>query len=85
MRKQVLISHGYEMLKTNWLSIEIGDGAPECCIGLWHCISVLEVSLQTLVRFQAVSQLAVIWSLILRRTIGPASPGLGFGRNRQSL
>ena len=33
--------------------------------GLRHCISVLEASLQTLVRSQAVSQPAVIWSLIV--------------------
>ena len=38
--------------------------APEWRSGLRHCISVLEVSLQTLVRFQAVSQLVVIGSPI---------------------
>ena len=60
-------------------------GAPEWLSGLRHCISVLEASLQTLVRFQAVSQLAVIGSPIGRRTIGPASSGLVFGRGRLSL
>ena len=51
--------------------------------GLRHCISGLEVSLQTLVRFQAVSQPVVIGSPIGRCPIGPAS--LGFGRGRLSL
>ena len=55
-------------------------GAPEWCSGLRHCISVLEASLQTVVRFQAVSQLAVIGSPIGQCTIGPASLGLGCGR-----
>ena len=40
-----------------------------------HSISVLEVSLQTLVQFQAVSQPTVIGSPIGRRTIGPTSLG----------
>ena len=52
-------------------------GAPEWRCGLRHCISVLEESLQTLARFQAVSQLAVIENPIGRHTIGPASSGLG--------
>lgn len=62
-----------------------GFGAPEWRNGLRYCISVLEASLQTLVRFQAVSQPAVIGSPIGRRTIGPASSGLGFGLERLSL
>ena len=41
---------------------------------------MLEASLQTLARFQAVSQPAVIESPIGRRIIGPASSGLGFGK-----
>jgi hypothetical protein len=53
--------------------------APEWRNGLRHCISVLEESLQTLVRSQALSQPAVIGSPIGRRTIGPASSGLGEG------
>jgi hypothetical protein len=51
--------------------------------GLRHCISVLEASLQTLVRSQAVSQPAVIGRPIGWRTIGPASSM--FGRDRPSL
>jgi hypothetical protein len=64
---------------------------PEWCSGLRHCIAVLEVSLQTLVRSQAVSQLAVTRSPIGRRTIGPASfefdlgPLLGSSRSSDSL
>ena len=53
-------------------------GAPEWRSELRHCISVQEVSLQTLV-----SHPAVIGSPIGRRTIGPASSG--FGRCRPSL
>jgi hypothetical protein len=42
-------------------------------------MSGAEVSRQTLVRSQAVPQPAVIGSPIGRRTIGPASSGLGEG------
>ena len=66
-------------------SVEVSLGAPECRSGLRHCISVPEVSLQTLVEFQAVSQLAVIGSPIEWCTIGPESYGLGFGQGRLSL
>ena len=52
--------------------------APEWHSGLRHCISVLDASLQSLVRFQAVSQLDVIGSSIEQHTIGPASSGIGF-------
>ena len=48
-------------------------------------LSMLEVSLQTLVQFQAVSQPAVIGRPTGLRKIGPASSGLGFGRGRPSL
>jgi hypothetical protein len=44
--------------------------APKWRGGLWHCISVLEVLLQTLVRSWAVSHLAVIVSPIGQRPIG---------------
>jgi hypothetical protein len=44
---------------------------PEWCSGLKHCISVQEVSLQSLVQIQAVSHLAVIGSPIGWCTIGP--------------
>ena len=47
--------------------------------------SVLEESLQTLVRFQAVSQTAMIGRPIGRRTIGPVSSKLGFGLGKQSF
>ena len=49
--------------------------APEWRSGLRHCISVLEASVQTLVRSRAVLQPAVIWSPIERRAIGPAPSG----------
>ena len=60
---------------------------PKCCIlpsrqwcsGLGHCISVLEMSLQTLVQFQAVSQPSVIGSPIGWRTIGSAALGFDQG------
>jgi hypothetical protein len=51
--------------------------APEWCSGLRYCISVLEASLQTLVRSRAVSQPVVIGNPIGQCTIGPASSGLG--------
>ena len=51
--------------------------------GLRHCISVLGVSLQTLVRFRAVLQLAMIGNPTGRYTIDRAS--LGFCRGMQSL
>ena len=54
--------------------------APEWRSGLWHCISVQEVSLQSLGRIQAVLHQAVIESPIGRRTIVPASSGFGWGR-----
>jgi hypothetical protein len=54
--------------------------APEWRSGLRHCISVLEESLQTLVRFQAESQPAVIESPIGRLTIDPVSSGFDLGR-----
>ena len=57
--------------------------APDWCRGLRHCIAVLEASLQTLVRFQAESQPAVIGSPIGRHTIGPLSSR--FGRCRPSV
>ena len=47
--------------------------------GLRHCNSMLEVSLQTLVRSRVVSQKAVIGSPKGRRTIGSASSGLREG------
>jgi hypothetical protein len=47
-------------------------GPPE-----WHCIAVLEVSLQTQVRSQAVSQPAVTRRPIGRRAIVQASSGFG--------
>jgi hypothetical protein len=53
--------------------------------GLRHCISVLKASLQAPVRFQAVSQPAVIGSPIGQHTIGPALSRLGFGWGRPSL
>ena len=59
--------------------------APEWRSGLRHCISMLEASLQTLIRFQAVSQRAVIGSPIGRHTIGPTLSGLGLGQGRPSL
>uniref|UniRef100_A0AAZ3Q813 Kinesin-like protein n=1 Tax=Oncorhynchus tshawytscha TaxID=74940 RepID=A0AAZ3Q813_ONCTS len=62
---------------------EANCSCPEWRSGLRHCILVLEASLQTLVRFQAVSQPAMIGSPIGRHKISPAS--LGFGRGRQSL
>jgi hypothetical protein len=46
--------------------------ASEWRSGLRHCSSVLEVSLQTLVRFQPISQPAVIGSPIGRCTIWPS-------------
>ncbi|XP_070295983.1 AT-rich interactive domain-containing protein 4B-like [Salvelinus sp. IW2-2015] len=48
---------------------------PEWRSGLRHCISVLEASLQTLVRFQAVSQLPVIGSPIGHQ-LAQRHPGL---------
>jgi hypothetical protein len=54
-------------------------GSPEWHSGLRHWISVLEVSLQTLVRSWAVSQPVVIGTPIGKRTISPASSGLGEG------
>jgi hypothetical protein len=45
-------------------------------------LSARGVTTDILVRFQAVSQPAVIGSPIRRHTIGPASSGLGFGRGR---
>jgi hypothetical protein len=44
---------------------------PEWPSSLRHCISVQEMSLQSLVRFQAVSYPALIASPIGRHTIGP--------------
>ena len=72
-------------MESCFVAIIVAFGAPEWCSGLRHCISVQEASLQTLVSFQAVSQLAVIGSPIERRTIGPASSGVGVGRCRRSL
>jgi hypothetical protein len=63
-----------------------GLRTPEWRSGLRHsvleCFSVLEESLQNLVRSWAVSQPTVIGSPIGRHTIGPASYGLGFGLGR---
>jgi hypothetical protein len=56
---------------------------PEWRSGLRHCISVQEVSLQSLGQIQAVSHPAVIGSPIEWCTIGPASSR--FGRGRLSL
>jgi hypothetical protein len=67
----------------NMLSLHVSKCSPEWRSGLRHYISVPEASLQTLVRFQAVSQLSVVGSPIGQCTIGPAS--LGFGRGRPSL
>jgi hypothetical protein len=50
-------------------------GPPKWRSGLRHCIAVLEVSLQTWVRSQAVLQPAVTRSLMRRRTDGPADFG----------
>ena len=50
---------------------------PEWPSGLRHCISVQEMSLQSLVRFQAVSHPALIASPIGRHTIGPCLDGVG--------
>jgi hypothetical protein len=52
---------------------------PEWRSGLRHCITVLEASLQPLVRFQTVSQLAVTRRHMRRCTIGPTSSRLGEG------
>ena len=65
-------------------SMTLTTQTPEWRSGLKHCFSVVEASLQTLVRCQAVSQAAVIGSPIGRSTIGPASFGLGFGWSRPS-
>ena len=46
-----------------------GPPAPNWCCGLRHCISVLEASPQTLVRFQAESQPAGIGSPIGRPSV----------------
>ena len=53
--------------------------APKWCSGLRHCISVLDASLQTLVRSWAASQSAMIQSPIGQRTIGTVLSGLGEG------
>ena len=65
--------------------IEVDLWATEWRSSLRHGISMLEVSLQILVQFQAVSQPAVIGSPIRRHTIGPVFPGLEFGLGRLSL
>ena len=62
--------------------MEIQDnsvGPPERRSGLRHCITVLAVPLEILVRVQALLQPTVTGRLMGRRTIGPASSGLGEG------
>ena len=56
---------------------------PQWRSGLRHSVSVQEVSLQSLVPFEAVSHPDMIGSPTGRRTIGPALSG--FGRGRPSL
>ena len=76
----VLVNQSYSILRYNMCWWNPSSMSLEWHSGLRHCISVLEASLQTLVRFLAVSQSAVIGSPIGRRTIGPES--LGFGREK---
>ena len=72
------------VMRVNYATRDDGEkspvhvGSPEWLSGLKHCISVQEVPLQSVVRFQAVSQPAVIGSPIGQRTIGPALTLLGF-------
>ena len=67
------IAQSTDMMMQQKMIYHVQQGtAPEWCSGLRHCISVLEVSLQTLVQSRAVPQPAVIGSPIGWCTIGPA-------------
>ena len=52
-------------------------GPPELHSGLRHCIAVLEASLQTRLRSQAVTQPAATGRLVRQCTIGPSFGRLG--------
>jgi hypothetical protein len=60
---------------TQFTYLNENKGFPEWRSGLKHCTAVLEAPLQ----IQAVSQLAKTGRPMRRRTISPASPGLGEG------
>uniref|UniRef100_A0A4W5P0X4 DNA repair protein RAD51 homolog 3 n=1 Tax=Hucho hucho TaxID=62062 RepID=A0A4W5P0X4_9TELE len=82
---QQLIQMATNRILTNQVTTEVWSGQSKLIPALGekdgsrvvqrqrHCISVLEASLQTLVRFQAVSQPSVFGRPIGWRTIGPAS------------
>ena len=55
------------------------QGPSEWHSSLRHCIAVLEVSLQTCVQSQDVSQLAMTGRPMRQSTIGPVFSGLGEG------
>jgi hypothetical protein len=68
----------YQLLYESLRDI-VGFRPPKWCSGVRYCIAALEASLQTWVRSQAVSQPGLTRRTMRRRTIGPASSGLGEG------
>ena len=71
--------HTHRNPQGNHRMSESSMGPPEWCGGLRHCIAVLAVPVEILVRVQALSQPSMTGRPMGWCTIGPATSGLGEG------